>query len=437
MNNNKNPKISDNPGTKKIADLMPLVKFSGAVSGLALRFGLGGEKLKQFNKQISSLIEQSSILELPDLFNAAFLESGWIATNSMPIDLMRHALDCHDSGYLDEANELIMQWFSEETINRCGINPSKRFSKSLKRWDQLREALALTIEERYFAAVPLILIASDGFASDVLGTSPFEKDADLTLFDSLVGHPTALPTLIGKFKIGVRKSSDDELSWPLRHGILHGRSLGYANRQACCKAWMLLIALVDWADDKRSEEERRQSHEDEKNSTWGDLAKSHQKIQADKAAIEAFEPLSWAAPYDEHSDPNTPPFAFWEFLNAWKNRNFGTMAKRAVNLTQQPVNHLAGQMRKDAELVELLDFEIRSVRQVTVARSEAIVFMRGKTLIKDVEGEFLIPGFYHTHNGDLAMPTDDGYWAIQQGCLFDLMHLRTLEFKNQNTRSEG
>ena len=88
------------------------------------------------------------------------------------------------------------------------------------------------------AAVPLILIACDGFVSGVLGTSPFEKDADLSVFDSIVGHPTSLPALIGMLRKGVRKTSDERLDVPLRHGILHGRSLGYANRRVCYKAWI-------------------------------------------------------------------------------------------------------------------------------------------------------------------------------------------------------
>jgi hypothetical protein len=86
-------------------------------------------------------------------------------------------------------------------------------------------------------------------------------------------------------------------------------------------------------------------------------------------------------------------------------------------------------MRNDAEVVELTGYELRSVRQSTVARAEARAFLRGKTLKSLVQGEFEIFGFRQTSSGDIAMPTDEGYWTVQQGCIFDLMHERTIEAK--------
>lgn len=296
-----------------------------------------------------------------------------------------------------------------------------------KRWAQLREALALTVEERYLAAVPLILIASDGFASDVLGSSPFEKDADLTSFDSTVGHPTSLPALIRKLVKGVRKSSDEELNLPLRHGILHGRSLGYGNRRVSCKAWMLMIALVDWAIDKREEEGRRIKQADRENFGLKELADQGRRLDAERKEMNAFQPIEWAAPYKEALHLETPVLAFTEFLEAWKTKNYGTMARRSVNITQINLGHLAGRMRSDAGMVELTEYGLISIRQSTVARAEARVFLRGKTLKNSVQGEFEILGFRYTASGDIAMQIDEGYWTVQQGCIFDLMHERTIE----------
>ena len=178
----------------------------------------------------------------------------------MSADTMREAVRLSESGRKQEAEDTILSWFQEENITLFAVQRAKRFNKAAKRWYQLKEALTLTLEERYWSAVPLILIACDGFASDVLGTSPFEKGADLTAFDSIVGHPSSLQFLMGEITKGVRKSSDNELTLPLRHGILHGQSLGYANRTVCMKAWLLMIALVDWGPMtrkvKRSEELR-------------------------------------------------------------------------------------------------------------------------------------------------------------------------------------
>lgn len=425
---NKSDRISNLPSTREISDLLPAVRAVRGLANLVLKTGLGGEKTKRIADSANELLSHADILDLPDRFNAAFGDRGWIATSSLSVEVMRTALESHDAGDTDAAEGIILNWvLMPDTINLFAITRSKSFNAAQDRCHQLREALALTQEDRYWSAVPLILLASDGFASDVLGISPFEKNADLSLFDSMVGHPTALPAMIARLTKGVRKSSDDPLSLPLRHGILHGRSLGYANRAVCGKAWMLMIALVDWAEDKRNEEARRAKDEARHSTDWRTIAASIQKNQADKRAIEAFTARSWDGPFDAKLEESDPPFAFREFLAGWKARNFGLMAKRAVNITRQTQGHLAGRMRADTEHAQLTAFEILSVKQATVVRAEARVFMRGQTLKGEVEGVFVILAFRHTVDGDVAMPSDEGVWYVQQGCVFDLMHQRTAE----------
>lgn len=424
----KSDRIADLPSTREVSDFLPAVRALRGLANLALKTGLGGEKAKRIVESANELLSQADILDLPDRFNAAFGDRGWIATSSLSVEVMRTALERHEAGDMDAAEAIILNWvLMPDTINLFAITRSKSFNVAKDRWHQLREALALTQEDRYWSAVPLILLASDGFASDVLGTSPFEKNADLSLFDSMVAHPTALPAMIARLTKGVRKSSDDPLLLPLRHGILHGRSLGYANRAVCGKAWMLMIALVDWAADKRDEEARRARSQARNSTDWRAISASIQKNQADKRAIDSFVAKGWDGPFDAGLSENDPPFAFREFLAGWKARNFGLMAKRAVNITQQTQGHLAGRMRADTEYVQLTAFEILSVKQTTVARAEARVFMHGRTLMGEVEGEFAILAFRHTVGGDVAMPNDEGVWHVQQGCVFDLMHQRTAE----------
>ncbi len=424
-------KIGDLPSVKRLTTARSVAEVVQQIAAFAVKVGFGGESAVKILNSAGELVAQSEILEMPDRFNTAFAERGWFATSSMSVDAMRGALSKHDQGDIDAAEEVLLQWILDpDTLKLFAISRSKQFSDVHGRWHQLREALALTEEGRYWSAVPLILIACDGFASDVLGTSPFEKNADLTLFDSMVGHSSSLPAAIALITKGIRKSSDEVLSLPLRHGILHGRSLGYANRTVCGKAWMLMIALVDWAGDKLKEEARRAEDSERNSLDWRELAASLRKNEADKAAIESFVPLKWEKLPAEHSDKNDPPFAFWEFLSGWKSRNFGVMARRAVNMTHQKHGHLAGRLREDVELVKLVDFEIVSVSQTTVARAEAKVRLIGETMTGNVNGDFLILAFKHTEDGKVAMPTDNGRWQVQQGCIFDLLHGRTINAKS-------
>jgi hypothetical protein len=430
----KDKRIADLSSTRALSTAMAAARVVRGLAVLGLETGLGGEKAWKIMEGADQLLSQADILDLPDRFNAVFVERGWIATTSVSVDAMRAALEKHEEGDTDAGEKVILDWILDpEVINLFAITRSKSFSDVHGRWHQLREALALTEEGRYWSAVPLILIASDGFASDVLGTSPFEKNAELSLFDSVVAHPSSLPAVIARITKGVYKSSDDALSLPLRHGILHGRSLGYANRAVCGKAWMLMIALVDWAIDKRDEGARRTKDEERRSTKWSDISASLKKNRADKAAIEAFAPRRWEGPFAGDLAEDEPPFAFLEFLTGWQSENYGLMAKRAVNITQQKHAHLAGRMRADAEHMKLVEFEIFSVSQTTVARAEALVRMKGQSLKGDVGGEFLILAFRGTASGNIAMPNDEGVWQVQQACVFDLMHERTLEKRESKT----
>ena len=421
----KGSRIEDNPSAKRILDALPLVKMAKSFTGFAKKLGITNKSLDRIHQATDDVLQQSDVLTLPDRFNDAFARKGWVATGPMSTDTMRTALELYEAGKNQQAEDEIIAWFQEDTINRFAIVRAKRFNKAGNRWHQLREALKLTFEERYWSAVPLILIACDGFASDVLGTSPFEKDADLAAFDSITGHPNSLPFLIKELTKGVRKSSDEQLTLPLRHGILHGQSLGYANRIVCMKAWLLMIALVDWACDKSNEEERIRERQSAADVSFRGLAERLRKAEADKRAMEAFAPRENLGPFNDSVDGDSPEFAIIDFLTCWKARNYGKMAERAVNLTQHSIPKMAGQLRRDAEFIELTDFEIRSVRQSSVVRADALVFLKGSKPNGDVEGEFKVVAFRHTTEGDIAMPTDAGRWFVQQACMFDLMHGRT------------
>lgn len=406
-------KISQNPTAKDMLALLPLVQLLGRGAGFAAKIGIKREAMENFKKLADELADGADLLHLPDRFNEAFASEGWVATGAFSVDVMRKAVDLDAQGKRAEAEDAILGWFNEENIRLFAITRARRFHVAQLRDEQLEEALKLFIEERYMAAVPLILIACDGFASDVSGLSPFEKNADLTCFDSIAGHQTSLPALMRLFIQGVRKSTDEELSLPKRHGILHGRSLGYANKLVCAKAWLLMVALVDWAIDKRSEEARIAKQREKEETSFSEVLEKSRRVQADKILIAAFQPSTRDGPFEGPLDAGTPEFALTEFLDGWKKRNFGQMVPHSVNLTKKSAKKMAGEIRDIARDVTLEEFEIKRLRLSTVARCEARVKLRAKTFIKVVDGDFDVVFFRYTADGDVAMPTDaDGIWAI-------------------------
>lgn len=429
-------KISDNPSTKDLKALLPGLQALGKGASFLENFGLKRESIQRFADQINDLVEQSEIIDLPDRFNEAFGPLGWIAVGSaLSVDIIKTALSLHAEGKIDEAETALTEWFTAENIELFAILRAQRFHQASLRHDQLKEALDLYLENRYMAAVPLILIACDGFASDVAPVSPFEKDADLSCFDSITGHSTALPELVKLITKGVRKSRNDKLELPLRHGILHGRSLGYANKKVCAKAWLLMMALVDWAIEKSSEDERRAEHEKKQQEKFSDVLDKYHQLQADQKAMDTFEPYSIELSLTKTLDSDSPEHAISEFLAGWKAKNFGKMAQHVVNFTQQPIKKTAGEMRSTADWIKLIDYEIRSILHATVARCDVRVWVQAKTLTKEVEGEFSLIAFRFTLDNKIAMPSEEGRWCIQQNFMHNIVNEKFADtIKNHDTK---
>lgn len=417
-------KISGNPTAKDMKDVLPLLKVVGGALGFLGKLGINKEKFSELGTMAANLEEQSKILELPDRFNELFAAKGWICVGSaLSVTLMQDAIALAEAGKGEDAEQLLIDWFTEDNIRLFAITRARRFHQARMRDAQLTEALKLFLEERYLAAVPLILIACDGLASDVSGVSPFADKADLTVYDSITGHETGLPKLIGLLVKGAYKSRDDELSLPERHKILHGRALGYANKTVCAKAWLLLMALVDWAIDKSSEADRLEETARKAKHSLSDSFKQLSKTHADKRDIEAFQGFEVEGPFDAGGEKGSPEEAVIEFLSGWKNKNYGKMGQFAVNTLNKPVSKMAGEMRDMAEFIILEEFEFRKIRYSAVARCDARVWVKAKTLRETVEGELDLLLIRYARDGNAAMPNDeDCVWTVQQLCIYKVMN---------------
>ena len=104
------------------------------------------------------------------------------------------------------------------------------------------------------------------------------------------------------------------------------------------------------------------------------------------------------------------------------------MADHVVNRTKKSQNKMAGEIRDTADLVELRDYEVIRLRHASVARCEAIIRLRAKTLTKEVAGSFNLIILRFNAGGDVAMPNDaDGKWVVRQNCIYDVMNEKFAE----------
>src|SRR3970040_376253 len=116
-----------------------------------------------------------------------------------------------------------------------------------------RELTKLALDDyrvgRYHASIPVLLAQIDGLVSELHERQRgfFAEDADMQAWDSLAAHSKGLNQLSAIFRKGRRKTSTERIDIPYRHGILHGRDLGYANQIVAAKTWAALFAVREWA----------------------------------------------------------------------------------------------------------------------------------------------------------------------------------------------
>lgn len=243
--------MSDNHGfslpsesQKTVDQIRAFSKFAPFLK-LVSWLGIGGDGLKTFIRELNDIQVRTNLLvQLTFSFHAAFSEKGWIFSDSMNVETAQKALDAHLKGEPEEAETILANEFTGENLDHIIQRMCLLKEFSLRR-HQLQEASRLTREERYLAATPLLLIIADGVGSDAFKKSIFSNDVDVNEPDSFAGQPDALPKLIHKMGGMRQKTIRDDLTFPYRNGILHGRDLGYGNRIVNAKCWSLLVNIAD------------------------------------------------------------------------------------------------------------------------------------------------------------------------------------------------
>ncbi len=227
--------------------------------------------------EMSGLLELSSLLPagsepyllakklaglptLPDRFNKAFLEHGWVLVEfACGYEPAEQALAMHAEGKgqpeIDEflaAKLLNVDRIKWQAIKLLGggmaepINPVR--AQFTERVFQAYE------DEDYLIVVPLVLMLIDGFSVSATGTKSIfsdlaNRDDLFQSFESVAGHPSALKALLPYLAKGQKGYSETPLTIPQRNGILHGTRLNYANKVVAAKVLCLLAAVVEWGRD--------------------------------------------------------------------------------------------------------------------------------------------------------------------------------------------
>ena len=227
----------------------------------------------------------------------------------------------------------------------------------------------------------------------------------MTAWDSVAGHHLGLTHALKGFNKTIKKRMDDEVYELHRHGIVHGSITRFDNVVVATKAWNMLFALVDWAE---ATTKSRQPEEPE--PTFKELVQGMAKNAKIKAKLGEWE-SSRLSVVDAGFDAHELYVLTVEFLTAWRDQNFGALARfpsRDFQYQGLSPGQTAGQLRGLFESTTLSDFRVTELEN-TVA---AIWLTRGEATVNDKSGTFECRWIIEENDGTSGYGSDTAQWYL-------------------------
>jgi len=422
-------KIKDNPTCTEMLDNVKGFEALSKVVSFFDRLGIRNDKISEAFKKFPDLCQKTEeLVNIPDRFNEYFSKSGWIAYESLNFELMKNAVLLADEGKIDEADNFLVEHYDEDTL-KWGLTFMKAVEEYRPRYDLAEKAKEDYIAGRYHACVPVVLMIIDGIVSDIEHKGFFAKGIDLTAWDSIAAHSSGLQEINKIFNKSRKKTHTDTITVPYRHGILHGRDLGYANKVVAAKTWATLFALKDWAlaikHGKKEPEEKKPV------PSLIETLKSYAEIQKQKAILNAWKPRNLYPDKDfpvngrlDDFAENTPERNLVKFLDYWKSNNYGKMASLMKIYDNSPQSKRAGYVRFHFEGKELESYKLLEIRDEASAITEITVEVKLNFQDNILTKKFDIRLFHEGRGGEPALREDlDGKWLIIEVSLMPIFSM--------------
>lgn len=238
-------KFQDTPSVKEMQELF---------KGLYLFTGLLSEEEQQEYKKLEPQFQE--MVNTIDIYNDTFSEQFWIAHESISLDTMKEAIEIQRSEGMDAAEEYLSRYYKKMFDKRHKIIfNSKHFHE---RKELLEKAYDDYKNERYYSAIPLFLMLSDGIVSDLKGTGLAAEKTDYNVWDSISGLNSGMKKIAQIYNRMRTKTNDEPIYLPYRNGILHGRDLNYNNSLVATKCLALIVYLYDWLRQVENEPYRKE-----------------------------------------------------------------------------------------------------------------------------------------------------------------------------------
>lgn len=416
-------KIKDNQSIKPLVELIKLGKFTFNILDRVPFIYKLSPKLKSVKDQYSNIEKISNILDLPDQFNELFSNYGWICYGGLSKEILENSVKLGLENKVKEAQNLLINSFDEQSLNLILLRCRTREHFKL-RIDLLELIKIDYLEERYHAAIPLLLALIDGLANDVsehIGF--FTEGLNLELFDSMTAHKTGLPFLKTMMNSPRKKTTHEKISIPYRNGILHGRDLNFNNKEVASKCWWALDSLIDWSDEKKLDKKNQQ------NIPFMETLRKHSERLNYSQRIDEWQKRPsksnefWRVQQLTTLEENTPEYALLKFLEDWKNGRWKDVSEALIHGIGKHLGTLVKEVKSDYSKIKEIDYHLISSEDQTPSSTKIKIFL---TYIKHDDKNSTEVDVYLSYcdknlNEPMLRNEPNGQWFIIQNSFSEIL----------------
>lgn len=237
-----------------------------------------------------------NMLDASYKYNLYFSDLGWILYGSLNIEFVKECIIEFENNGMDKAEDKIVNYY----LNN--VDKKFYFKSNLfrARKELLNQGLDAHFCGDFYKSIPIFLIIADSVINEYTKSKGFfTENVDISCWDSITGLTSGLIKIKDIYNSSRKKTNYEEIKFPYRNGILHGRDLNFANKYVSCKSLVLLLALDNWILDKESEEIRKDKYEKESNPPpISDSIKKLKRAKESRKLIESYKKKEYSVNKD-------------------------------------------------------------------------------------------------------------------------------------------
>ncbi|RLK62626.1 hypothetical protein D3H64_08720 [Atopobacter sp. AH10] len=415
-----------------ISELPSIVKLYEYIDNINLCINFLSDQERKEYTNTCERIEQMD-KELRD-FISNFSDDGWCVYDSINFELVQEANSKVKKDGKEFGTNVLLEYYLDK--DRAYINHLNYSNDAFKvRRELINSFMDHHFKQDFYASIPLGLLICDGIVNDVNPENKglFASGTQMTSWNCIVGIEESLQKVKGIFSKGRNKTRKEMIKVPFRNGILHGRDVNFANEYVSCKILVFLLALSDWTKMVESEDKRKADFDRENEDISEEsLLEQLLQLKRDKDIVSSWEPRKIDVEKDiknffnVEEYPNYPylmPLINW--LKAWKNKNYGEMAKYSKKLFSQFIDEekLARECNCYFSNKILDTFKIIDLKEVAVSSTCIMIEVTWHRKDSDeaITSDLEFKINYCNESSDLALPQKaNGEWVLYPFKINDL-----------------